>query len=298
MPFEQRHPRIFEMLDQLSQGQTLTIVSDHEPRPLRIQLQSMLGRRIGWGQSNVGDGRWQIRLKKLDIDGFSMIEQTIRACDALGEGSPAALHDLAYYARRTAIKRQHCVVERGVRWPYVGIVDRGVVQAQFSSLSGHVAVLYDLLQGDFFGETALFDDGQTALRYSALTDDTAVVLIPKERIHAAMQSEPAIRSGIERAAAQHLRSMPERLVDLRALSAAGRIAAVLLPYAGPEPALSEALAPLPEMTQTELAFEAGSAKEVVNRALRELEGIRAIERRRGRLVKLDRNRLLWAMNFL
>lgn len=295
IPIPERHPKILKALAVLPSGKPLVIVSDHEPRPLRAELERKFGASLRWGQINLGDGQWQIRLVKLATESRSAVEMTVQRSDAFADAAPATLRDFAYYARRTTIKRHHCIVERGIRWPYVGIVDSGVVQAQFCSVSGRQQALYDLLPGDAFAETALLDGGQTALRYVAITADTVVVLVPKERVRVAMQTDLHLRLGIERTAAQHSRAIVERLAELGSMSSAGRLAAVLLPYARPESGLAEAIPPLPTMTQTELAIEAGSAKEVVSRALRELELAEAVERSKGRLIKLDRNRLLQAI---
>ncbi len=40
IPPPQRHPRIFEALDQLVPDQELLLVNDHEPKPLRYQIQA------------------------------------------------------------------------------------------------------------------------------------------------------------------------------------------------------------------------------------------------------------------
>lgn len=293
----ERHAHIVRALEEMRDGQTLRIISDHEPRPLRAELDKTFARQVRWGQSNLGDGRWEARITKLHIADRSPTEAALLRCDAFTGAMAATLRDFADFARRTAIKRHHCVVEQGVDWPYVGLVDTGVVQAQFCSASGREQVLYDLLPGDIFAEPAFMDGGHTALRYIALTAQTVVVLLPVERLRAATHCDSNVRSGVERSAAQHLRSTVERLTEVRFLSSTARIAAVLLPYASPQPGLRTAADPLPAMTQIEVSIEAGSAKEVVSRALRELESAGAIERERGRLIKLDRDRLVAAIRY-
>lgn len=38
IPPAQRHPKIFHEFDQLDSGESLTLVNDHEPRPLYFQM--------------------------------------------------------------------------------------------------------------------------------------------------------------------------------------------------------------------------------------------------------------------
>ncbi len=296
IPLPERHPKILEALDALTYGPALIVISDHEPRPLRAELDRRYGAALRWGQRHLGEAHWEIHLVKLaEAGNASPALAALRRSDAFADAAPASLENLAYFARRATIKRHHCVVEQGVRWPYLGVVESGVVQAQFITRSGLQQAIYDLFPGDAFGESALFDGGQTLLRYTALTAGTAVLLVPKERLSAAFHDDPGLRTGLERTAAQHSRYVVDRFTEQVSLSSTGRVAAVLLPYAGPASGLSDALIPLPTMTQAEIAIEAGTAKEVVSRALRKLEDVHALERRDGHIVKLDRTKLTQAL---
>ncbi|HEX4014907.1 MAG TPA: DUF2249 domain-containing protein [Candidatus Cybelea sp.] len=296
IPLPQRHPKILAALDGLADGQPLVIVSDHEPRPLRSELGRRYGASLRWGQRHVGDQQWEIRVVKLAAaPDASPALATLRRSDAFADAAPESLENLAYFTRRASIKRHHCVVEQGVRWPYVGVVESGAVAAQFITRGGLQQAIYDLFPGDAFGETALFDGGYTLLRYAALTAGTTVLLVSKERLVAALATDGALRAGLERTAAQHSRSIVDRFAGQLSLSSTARVAAVLLPYAPPEPGLSPAFAPLPSMTQGEIAIEAGTAKEVVSRALRRLEEAGALERGGGHIVKLHREKLMQAL---
>ena len=65
-----------------------------------------------------------------------------------------------------------------------------------------------------------------------------------------------------------------------------------MPYAVPERGLHPALAPLPTMTQAQVAASAGTVKEVAARAIAELERVQALRRERGHIRYLDRTQLL------
>jgi len=296
LPLIERHPRIFALFGSLNNGQALVLISDHEPRPLRAEFDRKHPSHFKWRQRQLGDGRWEVRIVRRDgCAPNSAVEAAVLRSAVFAEVDRPTLEDLAHFARRAAIKRHHCVAEQGVLWPYAGIVENGIVQARLTTKPGREQAMYDVLPGEIFAETALFDRGHVALRYIALTADTVVVLLPVDRLRTLINSSHVVRSRIEEAAAQHTRAVLERFSAQISLSATARVAAALLPYAAPVLGLADALAPLHTMTQVELAASAGTVKEVVSRALAELEAMEAIRRVCGRIVKLDRENLTKAI---
>lgn len=287
-----RHARVFSTFDALLADQHLLLVSDHEPRPLRAQFEERYGSRYSWSDRQLGDGRWEVRVRKVAAQGADDSVQSIIARAGTFSGiTPDSLARLASRARRAAIKRHHTVVEQGVMWPYLGIVAHGIVQAVLIAASGREDVVYDALAGDAFGEAAILDRGNTALRHVALTADTQVVLIPTDALAGVIEREPAVLRALGELSAQRFRSALERFSLGRIASSTARVATALLPYAAPDAGMAPALAPLPHMTQVELALRAGTVKEVVNRALSELEEWGALRRDRGHIVELDRDHL-------
>ncbi|HEY1654477.1 MAG TPA: DUF2249 domain-containing protein [Candidatus Tumulicola sp.] len=293
IPPPQRHRQIFALFASLRDGQALLITSDHEPRPLRAEFDRLHGIGFGWAQRQLGDGRWEVRIvRSHELAPDSPIESTLIRSSVFADIPRAGVLDLSHYVRRAAIKRHHCVAEQGVLWPYVGVVESGIVQTQLITAGGREQAIYDVLPGEIFGETALFDRGHMALRYIALTADTVVLLLPIERVRALADGDRSVRRRLQEAAAQHTRAILKRFSAQVSLSATARVATVLLPYASPEPGLADALDPLPAMTQVELATCAGTVKEVVSRAVAELEIAGALLRDGGHIAKLDRDKLL------
>lgn len=292
LPPSARHRQIFELFASLHDGQALIVTSDHEPRPLRAEFDRLHGSQFVWMQRQLGDGRWEVRLcRSRVVAPGSAIEATLLRSVVFAQGNHGILQELAYYSRRVAIKRHHCVAEQGVLWPYVGVVESGIVQAQLMTSAGREQAMYDVLPGDLFAETAFFDRGHMSLRHVALTADTVVLLLPTERLRAGAERDHAIRQRLEETAAQHTRAILGRFAAQLSLPTMARVVQVLLPYANPTPGLVEALAPLPKMTQVEIAASAGTGKEVVSRALAELEALGAVRRESGHIVKLDRAKL-------
>lgn len=296
IPPQQRHVQIFALFASLCDGQALVLISDHEPRPLRAEFDRKHDGRFTWVPRQLGDGRWEVQITRTPVSASgSAIAAGLRRSMIFAQVPSDALQDLSHYVRRAAITRHHCVVEQGVLWPYVGIVNSGIVQAQLVTAVGRDQAMYDVLPGEVFAETALFDRGHVSLRYIALVADTVVFLLPVERLRPIADHDRTVATRLEEVAAQHTRAILERFAAQISISATARVAMALLPYATPAIGLADALPPLQMMTQVEIAISAGTVKEVVSRALADLEAVGTVQRASGHIVKLDRARLIDAI---
>ncbi|MBX7159664.1 MAG: DUF2249 domain-containing protein [Acidimicrobiia bacterium] len=56
----QRHPTIFGALDALGNGETLRLVNDHDPAPLRFQLEATRPREYTWTPVESGPDQWSV----------------------------------------------------------------------------------------------------------------------------------------------------------------------------------------------------------------------------------------------
>lgn len=54
IPKPQRHPQIFEALDALAVGQSVVVQNDHNPIPLRGQVETLYGDQFGWSYLEEG----------------------------------------------------------------------------------------------------------------------------------------------------------------------------------------------------------------------------------------------------
>ncbi len=64
MPFE-RHELIFQKWDALKPGETLKIINDHDPKPLRYQFEAEYKDQYEWQYDQEGPKDWVVRLKKI-----------------------------------------------------------------------------------------------------------------------------------------------------------------------------------------------------------------------------------------
>ncbi len=60
-PF-QRHPLIFQAVQELAPGEGLVLVNDHDPRPLRLQLDTLFPASFTWQYLEQGPDTWRVRI--------------------------------------------------------------------------------------------------------------------------------------------------------------------------------------------------------------------------------------------
>ena len=58
----QRHQLIFSTIDRLEAGRNLTLVNDHDPLPLRYQLEATRGDSFSWEYLEQGPKTWKVRI--------------------------------------------------------------------------------------------------------------------------------------------------------------------------------------------------------------------------------------------
>lgn len=65
IPPRERHPLIFLRLDALQVGEALLLVNDHDPKPLRYQLQAERPEEFSWEPQAEGPEEWVIRIGRV-----------------------------------------------------------------------------------------------------------------------------------------------------------------------------------------------------------------------------------------
>jgi len=59
-----KHSTIYDRLDKLGLGQSLVIINDHDPRPLRFQLDAEQPDTFQWLYLEQGPETWRVEIKK------------------------------------------------------------------------------------------------------------------------------------------------------------------------------------------------------------------------------------------
>lgn len=62
---KEKHSTIHARLDELDVGETLTIVNDHDPRPLRFELDAVCPECFGWEYLERGPETWRVAIRRI-----------------------------------------------------------------------------------------------------------------------------------------------------------------------------------------------------------------------------------------
>jgi len=63
-PFE-RHEKIFKTWDSLTPGETLKIINDHNPKPLRYQFEAEYKEKYVWEYEQEGPKDWIVKIRRV-----------------------------------------------------------------------------------------------------------------------------------------------------------------------------------------------------------------------------------------
>lgn len=291
IPTWQRHPKILAAFDDLEVGDELRIISDHEPRPLRGEMEHTRAGLYVWLQHMLGNDQWEVTLRRVPAPRPESVRDFLKHCPLFADAPAGALGDMEAAATDKVLAHNETIAEQGADWGGFGLVWHGTLAAIISSPLGRERALYDVLSCEPFGEISTVDGGATVARFVVTSHSARLLLFPKARVRAILGADLAISRAMNDIFAQRMRAIVDRFAAQTSLPTVARVAAALLPYAGPQPGLRPVLPTFQNITQVELATVAGTVKEVVSRALAELEGANAIERSGGHIIKVDRERL-------
>lgn len=84
IPGPQRHPRIFQTFDGLEAGESLNIINDHDPIPLRRQFDDLRPGQFEWSYVVRGPEIFRIRVRRIAALKGSEISPTIQREGLLG----------------------------------------------------------------------------------------------------------------------------------------------------------------------------------------------------------------------
>ncbi len=163
----------------------------------------------------------------------------------------------------------------------------GLVKVFKTSLDGREQVLRLIGAGNTFNEVPALDGGPNPASAAAMEACT-IYVIQRTELRKLIVERPAVAEGVVQVLASALRHLVTLVEDLSFRHVTARVARLLLDQ---EAATMPAGASARRLTQQEMGAIVGTAREVVGRALKELEAAGAIEMRQGRAVVVDRERL-------
>ncbi len=165
-------------------------------------------------------------------------------------------------------------------------VRSGLVKVYKTSPGGKDQVLRLIAAGNTFNDVPALDGGPNPASASALEPST-IYVISRAELRKLILTSPEVAEAVVKTLANALRHLVSLVEDLSLRHVTARVAKILLD----QEASAQEGQYVYRLTQQEMAALAGTAREVVGRALKELEAAGAIEMRQGRAVVLDRERL-------
>jgi CRP-like cAMP-binding protein len=166
---------------------------------------------------------------------------------------------------------------------YVG---SGLVKVFKTSPTGKDQMLRLIAAGNTFNDVPALDGGPNPASASALEPST-IYAISRAELRKLILTRPEVAEAVVKTLANALRHLVSLVEDLSLRHVAARVAKILLDQ---EVSAREGQQ-VYRLTHQEMAALAGTAREVVGRALKELEAVGAIEMRQGRAVVINPERL-------
>ena len=202
--------------------------------------------------------------------------------------------ELARLARRCcqqALRRGERAFEAGDACRGLLVVAEGAVEMRQVSPRGREQVLHAEGAGATLGEAPLFD-GQGYIASAVAVEPTRLVLVPRQAVLDLCRRHPAVALSMLEAMAKRVRRFAGLVEDLAFRQVTERLARHLeaSAVASGVPVLPGAVVDL-RLTQEQPAGRLGTVRELVSRALAQLERAGAIKRSRSGIVIRDLGRL-------
>jgi CRP-like cAMP-binding protein len=165
-------------------------------------------------------------------------------------------------------------------------VHSGLVKVFKTSPQGKEQVLHLIAAGHTFNDVPALDGGPNPANAAAI-EPSVIYVIRRVELLRLIMTRPEVAEAVVQTLASALRHLVVLVEDLSLRHVTARVAKILLD----QEASAQQGHHVYHLTQQEMAALAGTAREVVGRALKELEAAGALEMRRGRAVVLNRERL-------
>lgn len=292
VPVWERAATVLDRSSTLSPGETFEFKMELDPRALIARLEQQAPDELKYRAQRVAENEWRVAITRLNFShDESLTSRALSRSPVFGAlGGDALSLVLESLTERTARKGEVLCAEN-TPCPWLGIVLDGSL-AVFAGTGSREQLLFQLFAFDVFGVAEFFDNGLCLGRTLVVSKSVRYATIPFGAIRDVAKRDPEFLMALGACCAQRARGMASTLAAQVSKPILVRVASALLPYAVPARGLEAALAPLPTMTQSQIAAAAGTVKEVAARAISELERLGAVRRERGHVRYLDRGKLL------
>jgi len=205
--------------------------------------------------------------------------------------SPAELNSISEVIFEKAFEKGEIITWEGDPGDALYFVASGAAKCFKTSEEGKEQILRIVLPGDSFYDVAVFDGGPYPTTAEAMSP---VVLygITKDNMEKILREHQQVASNAGGVLSKRIRQLLDLVEDLSFRRVVGRVARLLLDYAGN----GAGPRPRPRLTQQEMAAMVGTAREVVGRSLKMLQDEGAIRMERNRIMITDKEALRQMVN--
>jgi CRP/FNR family transcriptional regulator len=212
--------------------------------------------------------------------------ETIRSLPLFRGLGPADLARVAALMVERHYARGDILLLEGTAGGALHYLRSGVVKIYKTSPDGREQVLRLSTAGDTFNEVPALDGGPNPASAAAV-EASVVYVLERAELHRLLLTRPEVADAVIRGMAAALRHLVSVIETLSFHHVTSRVAKILLEQ---EESLRAGHA-THRLTQQEMAAIAGTAREMVGRALKQLEAAGAIAMRQGHPVVRDAERL-------
>jgi CRP/FNR family transcriptional regulator len=189
------------------------------------------------------------------------------------------------YVHEKRAGRGELLLSEGDKADVLFFVSEGVVKVFKTSADGKEQILRIIRPGESFNDVPVLDGG-TSLVSAAALGPVVLYAIKKSDLESVMRERPQVAFNVIRVLSQRVTELISLVEDLSFRHVTGRVAKMLLEYAGDKDG------DRPRLTQQEMAAMIGTAREMVGRSLKSLEGDGAIRMERNRIIITDQKALM------
>jgi CRP-like cAMP-binding protein len=161
----------------------------------------------------------------------------------------------------------------------------GVVKVFKTSADGKEQILQIIRPGESFNDVPVFGGG-TNLASAEAMGPVVLYMLKKSALEGILSEYPQVTLNVIQILSQRVRHLVSLVEDLSFRNVTGRVAKVLLEYAG------DGTGEKPRLTQQEMAAMIGTAREMVGRSLKTLEEEGTIRMERNRIMITDLETLM------
>jgi CRP-like cAMP-binding protein len=198
--------------------------------------------------------------------------------------SSSELDSIKHLFSEVRVDRGEIILLEGELTDRLFFVAEGVVKLFRVSAEGKEQTLELVRPGGSINEVPVFDGGPNPASAQAM-GPVLLYTISKNELEAILREHPRVALNVVRVLASRIRRLVSLVEDLSFRHVIGRVAKILLEYAG------DGARPGQRLTQQEMAAIAGTAREVVGRSLKTLEERGIIKLERHRIVVTDKEAL-------